>query len=98
MRAPRAGAHSQRFPFRQVLSVRTAAGVQHQALADRGGRVAQAELDILAAQHIHGAIDRLFPEQKPDGRKAENFPQPARRTGMTICSVANFSQKYVVGT
>jgi len=62
MRAARAGAVAQRLPFRQVLPVRTAAGVQHQTLANGRDRFAQAELDILAAQHIHCTADHILLE------------------------------------
>jgi len=49
MCAPRTWTIAERLPFRKVLPVRTAAGVQHQALANRHHSFAQAELDILAA-------------------------------------------------
>lgn len=49
MCAPRTGAVTERLPFREVLPVRTAAGIQHQALANRRDCFAEAELDILAS-------------------------------------------------
>jgi len=62
MCTPRTGAVAERLPFRQVLPVRTAAGVQHQAIANSHHSFTQAELDILAAQHIHGSFDHLLLE------------------------------------
>lgn len=74
MRTARSRAVVGRLLVRQVLSVRTATGVQHQAASDRRGRFTQAEPDILAAQHIHGTFDYIFLEQQPDGRKPEELP------------------------
>jgi len=81
MRAARPRPVAGRLSVRQVLPVRAATGVQHQAAADRGRRVAQTESDILAAQHIHGPVDHLFPEQQQNGRDPEGFSEPAAGTG-----------------
>jgi len=81
MCAARTGAVAERLPFWQVLLVREAAGVQHQTLADRRHRFAQAELDILAAQHIHCTAHHVLLEQQRNGRDVKAFPQSAAGTG-----------------
>jgi len=92
MCAPRTGAVAERLPFRQVLPVRTAAGVQHQAPANRHHRFAQAELDILAAQHIHGPVDHVLLEQQRNGRDAKAFPQHTAGTGRCTSHDASASR------
>lgn len=77
MRARRTRSDAQRLSFRQILSVRATTSVQHQAAADGSGRLAQAEPDILAAQHLHRSSDHLFLEQQSHGRNVEEFSQLA---------------------
>jgi len=81
MCATRARAVAERLPIRQILPVRTAAGVQHQTLADSRHRFAQAEFDILAAQHIHCTAHHILLEQQRNGRDVKAFPQSTAGTG-----------------